>query len=194
MKKYIFYILAVIVLFLCNIATAQTTYDYNKSGNAKYQNGDYEGAIQDYNKAIELAISDTLKLSDTIVVELLKKIDLKIGLSESYSFRGNSKSVLKDYRGAIQDYNKAIELHSVEDFDHTLYNRGIAKGSLQDYKGAIDDLNKAIIITPKFPDAWYGRATIKYYLKDKEGACLDWSKAGELGYSKAYDAIKEYCN
>jgi len=30
-------------------------------------------------------------------------------------------------------------------------------------------------------------------LGDKNGACLDWSKAGELGYIEAYDAIKEYC-
>jgi len=23
---------------------------------------------------------------------------------------------------------------------------------------------------------------------------MDWSKAGELGYSEAYDLIREYCN
>ncbi len=33
----------------------------------------------------------------------------------------------------------------------------------------------------------------KLDLGDKQGACLDWSKAGELGYEKAYDAIKEEC-
>ena len=31
-------------------------------------------------------------------------------------------------------------------------------------------------------------------LNDKKGACLDYSKAGELGYEQAYDFIKEYCN
>ena len=30
-------------------------------------------------------------------------------------------------------------------------------------------------------------------LQDKSGACLDWSKAGELGYTHAYDLIKEHC-
>ena len=33
----------------------------------------------------------------------------------------------------------------------------------------------------------------KYNLGDKEGACLDWSKAGELGVMKAYEMIKKYC-
>ena len=30
-------------------------------------------------------------------------------------------------------------------------------------------------------------------LQDKSGASLDWSKAGELGNTKAYDLIKKYC-
>jgi len=29
---------------------------------------------------------------------------------------------------------------------------------------------------------------------DKNGACLDWSKAALLGYAKAFDTIKKYCN
>jgi hypothetical protein len=31
-------------------------------------------------------------------------------------------------------------------------------------------------------------------LGDKNGGCLDLSKAGELGDSIAYDAIKDFCN
>jgi len=42
--------------------------------------------------------------------------------------------------------------------------------------------------------AYDNRGYAKYSLGDKDGACLDWSKAGELGYSDAYDAIKKYCN
>ena len=29
---------------------------------------------------------------------------------------------------------------------------------------------------------------------NKNNACIDWSEVGELGYSKAYDKIKQYCN
>jgi len=30
-------------------------------------------------------------------------------------------------------------------------------------------------------------------LGQKDSGCLDLSKAGEMGYMNAYDAIKEYC-
>ncbi len=45
-----------------------------------------------------------------------------------------------------------------------------------------------------FADAYYGRGVAKLGLGWKESGCLDLSKAGELGYSKAYEAIRKYCN
>ena len=41
---------------------------------------------------------------------------------------------------------------------------------------------------------YYNRAISKLKLKQKEGACLDLSKSGELGDDKAYEMIKKYCN
>ena len=43
-------------------------------------------------------------------------------------------------------------------------------------------------------DAYFMRGLAKYTLSDTEGACLDWNKAGELGYGDAYEYIKKYCN
>ena len=40
---------------------------------------------------------------------------------------------------------------------------------------------------------YYNRGIAKYGLGDKEGACRDWSKAGELGNPLAYDTIKQLC-
>jgi len=34
----------------------------------------------------------------------------------------------------------------------------------------------------------------KSHTEGKYAACLDWSKAGELGYFKAYEAIEKNCN
>ena len=110
----------------------------------------------------------------------------------AYFNRGLSKAKLQDYRGAIADYNKAIEL--TPDDVGAYNNRGIAKKNLQDYRGAIADYNKAIELEPNYSKAYYNRGNAKYELKDLDGACLDWSKAGELGDSGAYDLIKQYCN
>ena len=48
--------------------------------------------------------------------------------AEEYSDRGNAKYALEDYRGAIQDYNKAIELDPEDALAYWI--RGDAKESL----------------------------------------------------------------
>jgi len=74
------------------------------------------------------------------------------------------------------------------------YNRGVAKARLGDYKGAIQDFNKVIELKPKDADAYARRGASKLSLGQKNSGCLDLSKAGELGYAKADDTIKKYCN
>jgi len=54
--------------------------------------------------------------------------------------------------------------------------------------------NKAIELDPKDTDAYSNRGVAKLILGQKDSGCLDFSKAGELGYAKAYEAIKEFCN
>ncbi|MBL0321406.1 MAG: tetratricopeptide repeat protein [Ignavibacteria bacterium] len=78
--------------------------------------------------------------------------------------RGDTKRVNSDYRGAIADCSKAIEL------DPTLaaayYTRGDAKRMLQDYRGAMGDLNKAIELDPTFAMAYFTRGDAKRVLED----------------------------
>jgi len=49
-------------------------------------------------------------------------------------------------------------------------------------------------LNPSDAEAYYGRGVAKIGLGQKDSGCLDLSKAGELGYSVAYKAIKRYCN
>lgn len=65
--------------------------------------------------------------------------------------------------------------------------------SMKYYRGAIIDFTTAIEINEKDVYAYIGRAFIKLNLGDTNGACTDWSKAGELGDEKSYEYIKEYC-
>jgi hypothetical protein len=54
--------------------------------------------------------------------------------------------------------------------------------------------DKAISIKPNYPEAYYLRGTAKLNLGQKDSCCLDLSKAGELGYTQAYETIRHYCN
>jgi tetratricopeptide (TPR) repeat protein len=61
--------------------------------------------------------------------------------ADAYYNRGLAKSKLEDYRGAITDYSKAIELNP--NYANAYYNRGKSKGILEDDRGAIADYSKA---------------------------------------------------
>lgn len=62
---------------------------YYKKGNTKYSLNDFEGAISDYSKAIELNSKN----------------------AKAYCNRDSAKDEVKDSEGAILDFNKAIELN-----------------------------------------------------------------------------------
>lgn len=49
-------------------------------------------------------------------------------------------------------------------------------------------------LNPNDAKVYYLRGILKHILGEKDSGCLDFSKASELGYEAAYDAIKELCN
>ena len=113
-----------ISLLSLDVGMAQSAEDYVAKGRAKFEKGDYKGAILDFNKAIALDPNNAI----------------------SYAGRGFPKGILKDYPGAILDFNKAIKLDPNNDIYYTF--RGNAKAALDDPKGALEDYNKAISLNP----------------------------------------------
>lgn len=141
---------------------------WNKRGLAKKEQGDYQGAIADYNRAIEIK-----------------------PYSPAYTNRGVAKGMLGDFRGAVADFDKAI---NIKPYDHDAYNnRAVAKGNLGDLEGAIEDLGMAIHLKPDFASAYFTRAQAYIRLKDTEKACNDLHKAYELGYKQAEVEMRRYC-
>lgn len=112
--------------------------------------------------------------------------------ADEWYIKGLEKYKSEDYRGAIRDLNKAIELNPT--FEKAFLQRGLSKGLLKDNRGAIADFSKAIKLNPDYVDAYFWRGASKIDIGDKDGGCLDLSKAGELGDDTAYEFIKKYCN
>jgi tetratricopeptide (TPR) repeat protein len=98
----------------------------------------------------------------------------------------------KNYKGAIIDYTKAIEINPNN--TKVYYNRGFLKVKLKDNYGAISDFTKAIEINHNYGRAYGNRGIAKENIGDLKGACSDWKKAIELGVTGAAEWVKNQCN
>ncbi len=116
-------------------------YFFNRAQD-KFEVANYEGAILDYNKALELSPTEICLV---------------------YSMRGNAKRNLGDFDGAISDQNKALDFDPL--YADGYFNRSSAKFKMGDFAGAIDDYSQVIKINPKDSDAFFNRANVKKKLE-----------------------------
>lgn len=109
-----------------------------------------------------------------------------------YLKRGVSKFNAGDINGALRDIDKSIELkgNSIDN----LLSKGICYMELNNHKQAILNFDYLLKIESENSEALFFRGLSKINCKMKEEGCLDLSKAGELGYFKAYDEIKKNCS
>ena len=79
--------------------------------------------------------------------------------ANAYLTQGSKKVELRDYKGAIIDYTKAIHLQP--DFAQAYFKRGLAKARLARYVDAIDDFGTAIRLQPDHVAAYLGRGSTR---------------------------------
>lgn len=91
---------------------------------------------------------------------------------------GLSKHEQQDYKGAINDYNKAIKTD--KEYKEAYYNRGTCELFLNDFNAAIKDFNKTIELDPTFVKAYYSRASVYVTQKKYKEALPDLDKVVEL--------------
>jgi tetratricopeptide (TPR) repeat protein len=82
----LYFLTIITTLLLIESAFSQTAEDYYSDGVKKFNQSDYSGAISDFSRAIEL----------------------KSNYDYAYCKRGDVKSILKNYKGAIEDYNQGL--------------------------------------------------------------------------------------
>ena len=136
---------------------------------------------------------------------LLAALLLTITFSYSQSAKklvktGITKFQKEDYKGAIAEYTKAIEIDS--NYADAYFYRGYTKFTLKDYQGAIIDYTKNVELDPKSYDGFIDRGDVKYILKDYKGAIetakisMEAAKAdGDNAYVSANQkSIEEWSN
>ena len=91
----------------------------------------------------------------------------------------SEKFEIHDFRGAIEDCDKAIEINS--NYAEVYYLRANAKASMSDFYGAIEDYTNAIEINnPENADAYLFRGRAKASINDFNGAIRDYNKQLEI--------------
>jgi len=112
-------VLLIIIVFVTSSSYCQTAEEYFNTANNKSDAKDYQGAITDYTKAIEL----------------------NPNYSVAYVNRGDTKTKIQDYQGAVVDFSKAIELNPKN--SDAYYNRGVSNSKLNQKESACLDWIKA---------------------------------------------------
>lgn len=96
-----------------------------------------------------------------------------------------------DYSDAIADVEEALKL--LPDIPYLHFNLGNLHCLSSQMVSALADYDNAVRLYPAMGDAYYNRGLVLIYLKDNEKACIDLSRAGELGVQDAYSVISKYC-
>jgi tetratricopeptide (TPR) repeat protein len=146
----------------------------------------YPEALEAISQAISLEPQDINLLNEKAAslrklkryseaIKIYNEVIKREGKSWAYTNRGNTKSDLGDDRGAILDYDKAIDINPQYALAYS--NRGILKSNLGDNKEALFDHDKAINIDPQDAGFYASRGGAKYKSGDDKGAILDYSKA-----------------
>lgn len=134
-------------------------YAYAERGYLLLKNGEYNSALIDYNRAIEINPKE----------------------ADYYLNRGVIHEKLKQLKEAYDDYSIAIKLD--ESLSSAWLNRGNVLLKLNKEKLAIEDYSAAIIFEADYAAAYYNRGIVYYRLKQYAEACHDLRTAKRLGHS-----------
>lgn len=163
---------------------------YYRSGYVKWTKRNLDGAMADFDTAIELNSRYAYAYNGRGLVKWAKgdldsaitDYNMSIALDPkdvgAYVNRGIAEGTKGDLKSALADYDNAVELDPKD--ARVYYNRSSAKRSMNDLDGALADLDKAIELDPKYILAYEGRGLIKRMQGDLDGSLADYDKALEL--------------
>lgn len=168
----------------------------------KYLSDDLEGAIKDYEKVIELDptsfkafinlgnIIGSLGYGDQAIEKFNAAIKLQPENPDGYFNRGNQKLIMNDLEGGILDLS--ISLSKDNKNVPALLLLAELKIKSTDNLGALVLLNR-ILESEENPKALFMRGSIYLKLEDRNKACTDFNRSGELGLFDAYEMINKFC-
>ena len=162
----------------------------NQAGIAHAERGDYDGAVEQFTKAIELEASGSILYRNRAetyhrsgnyhqaILDYDRAIELDPEDAESHNGRGLSHSDMALHGHAIEDFDSAIDL---EPMNATYYgNRASAYIKTEAYDRAVEDYTMAIDLKPDEARFYVGRGVAYSHLDEFGKIIEDFEKALEL--------------
>jgi tetratricopeptide (TPR) repeat protein len=127
-----------------------------EAGNAKSQQSNYKGAIDDYSNALSIDNRNPT----------------------TYFNRGTAYHRIGDLDKAESDLDKAIDLNP--NLAEALNNRSHVRFDKRQYDQALNDADRAIALNPSLAEAYLNRGNVVFIKKDLKGATEAFNKAISL--------------
>lgn len=168
----------------------------------KYLLDELDGAVNDYKKVIELDslsfkayinlgnIYGSLGYGNEALENFNKAVNLQPENPDGYFNRGNQKLIMGNLEEGILDLEKSLSIDNKN--VNALFLLAELKIKADDNLGALNIYGRIIEIEEN-PKALFLRAIVYLKLEDKNRACIDLNRAGELGYHDAYALINKFC-
>jgi len=158
-----------------------------KAGVALMQQGDLDGATDDFDRALELdpqnadayyyrgVVAGRLESWDKAVADLTKAIGLNSQYADAYFWRGAARQQQGDLNGALADFNQIITLKP--QFARPYLDRGLVKSGMSNWDDALADFNHCLKLDPRDPIAYYYRGVLEHRQGDLDKALADYTRA-----------------
>jgi tetratricopeptide (TPR) repeat protein len=188
--RLVFVILLVFSLACARRGEPKNAKGYLDRGTASLDKNEYDKAIEDFNKAIELehdaadayfnrALAYAWKKEcDKAIEDWTQALRLKPNWPDAYFNRGLAYLNKKEYDKAIEDYTHAVELDPR--YVEAYANRGVAYSKKKGYDKAIEDFTKAIQLNPKDVLSYTNRGIAYRKKREYDKAIADCTKAIQM--------------
>jgi tetratricopeptide (TPR) repeat protein len=173
---------------------------YYNRGKELYEKGDLDGAIGQYNKAIEiyplhaeaysnLAVALRAKGNlEGCIQHLQKALEINPRDAIAYYNLGNALLSKGDLDGAIRQYRNAIAIDP--NMAEAYGNLGLAQYNKQDLAGATSSLSKSIKLNPRYAEAHANMGLVLSAKGDLKAAIQAFQKTIDL---EPQNAFAHYC-
>ncbi len=167
-------------------------------GYNKIEQKDYNGSLVEFEKALKIDKTDesavTGKINALIFLDNIKEasdyVEENINKYSDYSIfyysRGLLSNYKKQYKKAIEDFDKALELDNKGNLKKIYISRGIAYENLKEFDDAILDLSAYIQHDNTNINALYHRGFNYYQIEDYNEAIDDFNEVVKLDDKNGY--------